>query len=575
MSRWKCATMRTLLLALLLPAAPAMAEWAEQTLDLQPGWNAVYLEVQPDDNTCASVFQDVPIESVWYWNKSFDPRQFTRNPSELRPESPDWLTYFPVDSPKSFLTDLYAVHGGRCYLIELGSSSPVQLTLTGKMVIRKLDWLPDALNLVGFQVDAASPPTFKTFFGGDKALDGQAIYRIKADGMAEEVTNKDTATMRSGEAYWVYCKGESTYSGPLTVDYDIADGLQFGDLLNEQTLRLTNSGTTERIVTLRMLPAAAPVSKNKDATLPALAGPVALSYLEYLKWKPLEEPLRFVMPPNSQQQVELGVRRADMPSAGEGKAWYASLLEVSDGIQTYRLPVSAEKLSSEGGLWAGTVTVTKVSEAANPTNLTVPTTSSGDFNFRIIVHIDGTGTARLLQSVAMMQVQPVVNQQGEVTTPSRYVLVTDESKIPQFTGVAMRDGEVVGRRITAPVFSFRQPLTMTEPSPDVLEVDILTDYQDSTNPFLHRFHPDHDNLTERYEATPLPEGFESYSFIRKVRLEFQDQDPEALDLPNWGYDLIGGTYKERISGVHRNDIYVQGTFQLTRVSDVLELNDGQ
>lgn len=575
MSSWKYLFGAAWAAGILLSSATARAEWGEQTLQLQPGWNAVFLEVQPDDNTCAAVFQDAPIESVWFWNRRFDAKQFVRNPSELRPELPDWLTYFPVDSPKSFLTDLFAVHGGRTYLIEVGSSSPVELKLSGRVVIRKNDWLPEALNLVGFHVDESAPPTFKTFFSGDKALDGQQIYRITSDGMAEEVTNPETATMRRGEAYWVYANGESTYSGPLSVDYDIVDGLQFGESLHEQSLRLSNESDVERTVTIKVLPAIAPTSKNKDAELPQMAGPVELAYLDYLEWKPLEEPLQLVMPAHSKQQVDLGVRRAAMTAASEEKGWYASLLEVSDGIQTYRIPVSAEKLSSEGGLWAGTVTISKVSEAANPQSLTVPTDASNEFNFRIIVHIDDSGTARLLQSVAIMQVQPTFDSGGTLLTPSRYVLITDDALLPQFTGVAMRDGEVVGRRITSPVFSFNTPLTMTEPIEDVLQAQIVTDYQDKTNPFLHRFHPDHDNLTERYDDTPLPEGFESYSFTRTVRLEFEEQDPEALQLPNWGYDLIGGTYKETISGVHRNDIYVQGTFRLTRVSDVLELNDGQ
>jgi hypothetical protein len=71
------------------------------------------------------------------------------------------------------------------------------------------------------------------------------------------------------------------------------------------------------------------------------------------------------------------------------------------------------------------------------------------------------------------------------------------------------------------------------------------------------------------------QNFETYDFTRTVRLEFEDEDPDAINLPSWGYELKGGTYRETISGVHRNDIVVEGTFQLSRVSDVLELNDGQ
>jgi hypothetical protein len=563
-------------LAVWLLAAPAQAEWGEQTLHLQPGWNAVFLEVEPDDNACAAVFKDAPIESVWFWNKSFTPGQFVRDPANLVPESPDWLTYFPVDNPKSFLTDLHAVLAGKCYLIENGSSEAFDLTLTGRVLVRKGDWLPDALNLVGFHVSETTPPSFANFFDGEKALEDQAIYRINADGMAEEVSNKSAATMKRGEAYWVFCKGESTYTGPIAVESDIVDGLQFGEGLSEQALRITNESDVQRTVTIKVLPAVAPESSNKNADLPQLAGPVALTYLKYLKWEPLNEPLTFILPPGSKQQVELGVRRAAMQAAGNGKAWFGSILEVSEsGGQTYRIPVSAEKNLSEGGLWAGTVTVSKVSEAANPTNVSTPTPAAGEFTFRIIVHVDDTGAAKLLQSVAIMQVQPVTDSGGTLITPARYVLITDEELIPQYTGVSMRDGAVAGRRITAPSFAFGDPIPMTAPSAQVLEAGIVTANLDPRNPFLHRFHPDHDNLNERYDPIVSAQNFETYDFTRTVRLEFEDEDPDAINLPSWGYELKGGTYRETISGVHRNDIVVEGTFQLSRVSDVLELNDGQ
>jgi hypothetical protein len=276
MGRGLARTCWVVLVAVLM-AAPAMAEWGEQTLHLTPGWNAVYLEVQPEDNSCAAVFQDVPIESVWFWNRTFNPKQFVKDPNQLLPENPDWLTYFPVDSPKSFLTDLHAVFAGKAYLIEVGSSQPVELKLSGRVLIRETDWLPNALNLVGFHVDGATPPSFSSFFKGEKALDGQPIYRINAAGQAVEVTDK-SVTMKRGEAYWVYCNGDSTYSGPLKVDYDMVDGLKFGETLSEQSLRLTNESDAPRTVTLRVLPAKVPAKGNKSAEVD---GPVKLSYLRY------------------------------------------------------------------------------------------------------------------------------------------------------------------------------------------------------------------------------------------------------------------------------------------------------
>ena len=82
-----------------LTSASAWAQWSKQTLTLQPGWNAVFLELTPEPQDCDSIFAGLPIESVWKWSKSFSTVQFISNPDELLPESPDWLHYTPPSHP--------------------------------------------------------------------------------------------------------------------------------------------------------------------------------------------------------------------------------------------------------------------------------------------------------------------------------------------------------------------------------------------------------------------------------------------------------------------------------------------
>ena len=60
-----------------------------------------------------------------------------------------------------------------------------------------------------------------------------------------------------------------------------------------------------------------------------------------------------------------------------------------------------------------------------------------------------------------------------------------------------------------------------------------------------------------------------------MTLEFKPVSPMGLSLPNWGDDLLGGVYHERVSGVHQNDIFVQGRFELRHIIDVPVLNDGR
>ena len=195
--------------------------------------------------------------------------------------------------------------------------------------MRKLRWLADSFNMAGFHLRPDSPPTFAAFFAPSAAHVGQAVYRLNnASGKWEFLQNQATATMRSGEPYWVYCGGSSTYQGPLKVDLPMSDGLHYGSSLTRQTITLTNLSSVTRTVTL------------------ALSGAVGLYYREYdpqegyFTWRPLGQMSPIALQPESSQNVWLEVRREQMAvGLSEG------LLEVTDdkGIRI-RAPVSAERI---------------------------------------------------------------------------------------------------------------------------------------------------------------------------------------------------------------------------------------
>ena len=72
-----------------------------QQFSLVTGWNAVWLEVQPDPDDSETVFSGLPLSSVWTWNprSSID---FIQDPSEQRLQMTDFLGYFPPERPESF-----------------------------------------------------------------------------------------------------------------------------------------------------------------------------------------------------------------------------------------------------------------------------------------------------------------------------------------------------------------------------------------------------------------------------------------------------------------------------------------
>lgn len=585
------------------------AQWVTQEISLRPGWNAVYFEVQPEPRSCRAVFEDVPVESVWLWNRRFSSVQFLRDPSTLVPENPEWLVYLPPESPAAPASNLFTVIGGRAYLVKLAGTDPVDLVVRGRPVTRPPDWRANSYNFVGFAVDPGTPPTFEEFFAPSSAHAGQPAFRLDAAGEWERITSPATVRLRAGEAYWVFSDGASQYSGPIQPILEQSTGLEFGRVLAEQVLRIENRSAAAKTVALRVLPSEPPA----DDSQPALAGPVPLSYykfrpdLDEAGWTPFPERLEVSIAPGETARVRLEVRRRDMVAAEPipGRAsTYQSLLEVADSEgRRFLLPVSAKGRQPElseseagavrgasvgagddltdpnAGLWAGMVSIDKVSQPTNDAAPEEPVTAAGEFIFRILLHIDRAGQAKLLDEVILMwrdgTLAPDPEGSGNqvVDEPGRFVLVTDDTLIPMFQGSTVRDGEQVGRRVSTAAYSLNEPLAMTGALGDRMHAELELGFNHPLNPFKHKFHPDHDNLDERFENT-LPERTESFTIRREMELEFADEDPDGLQFPGFGDRIVGGVYREVIRGVHKQALHVEGTFRLQHVSRVSVLNDG-
>jgi hypothetical protein len=592
----------------------ARAQWVTQTLTLNPGWNAVYLEVQPANNDCDAVFAGLPVESVWAWNRRFSSVQFVQDPAQLVPGQPDWLTYLPADHAARATRNLFALQGARAYLVKLKSGAgTTPWNVVGQPAVRTIDWLNDSFNFVGFPVAPAGGPTFQSFFSASPAHAGQPVYRLSSSGQWQLVSSPGTTSLREGESFWAFCKGASTFAGPVQLALEQRDGLVYGRLLTEQTLRIRNNSPSARSLTVQEGNSQSP----PDASLPVLAGPVPLSYYtvdttnRVFGWRPLPGQLQKLnLQPGEEWVLRLEVDRTRMavftpPPTNHG-VLYQSLLILSDdtGVR-YQIPVSSEGLTGysatgasalarrqpkagstppdpRAGLWVGSATIDKVSQPASITSPTNPLPVGTPLQFRLLVHVDDGGDARLLQKVLQMfkpgtlKPDPNGSSNNVVDQPGRYVLVTDDALIPSFTGATLRDGQPVARRLSSPAFGFAQPVLFSGQgafgSGDfTCQVDL--DYDDPLNPFKHRYHPDHDDLDDRFQSK-LPEGVESFSVGRRIELQFTPQDPDNLTLAGWGDNRLGGLYREAVSGLHHQPIYVSGTFRLSRASTIGILNDG-
>lgn len=601
--------------ALALTADSGRAQWTTQTIPLRPGWNAVHLQVQPDAADCDALFASLPVESVWLWNRRHAPVQFIQDTNSLVPGNPDWLMYLPPTHAKAEQTTLFRLIGGKCYLIKLASTAtPTNWVVLGRPLNTRAVWLTDSLNLAGVAVDMQSPPTFRAFFSPSPAHSSSIFYRLRTDGFWEQVPLPNTTRMTNGQAYWLRTQGASTYQGPVEVTLEQSTGLEFGRVLNEQILTIRNTGTNTKTLVVRQLPSALPPA---GGGAPPLAGDVPLSY-----WFSSEtSPGHWTnLPPNLMRsnvaagdawRLRLAVRRKDMsPAATSGNGLeplYQSLLEVTEaaGSGRHLIPVSAYglerpavvgsargELRAQGdsmtnrhrGLWVGSAVINRVNQPALAGNPQTPLPTASEFQFRLILHVDAFGRVRLLQKVIQMwkpgtyKPAPDNPTRQVVDIPGRFVLLTDETLASAYSGATLRDGEPVGRRFSSAAFSFRQPLLMSGSGDfgadgSVLSCIDVVDYRDALNPFVHRYHPDHDNLNESYNST-LEAGQESPTITRHITLQFTATDPDGLQIAGWGSSQLGGIYRETITGLHKSALKVEGTFRLHLASNVELLNDG-
>lgn len=594
------------MLGLIFLSGPAWGQWTSQTVGLQAGWNAVWLEVQPEPPECDAIFNSIQVEMILGWNRRFSSVQFIQDPTSLTPKTPDWLVYLPPLHRLAGEMNLFTLEGGKCYLIKLPDDSPpINWVVRGRPILRKIDWQPDSLNLVGFSLDLATPPTFQRFFSDSSAHNTNAVFRLSQSGHWTNVANLSTTRMRSGEAFWIRCTGVSDYQGPLNLTLPRRSGLDFGRSLVEQTVVIKNASTNTRTVTLNRQ-----ASENPSVTTyAAVAGHVPLYYWRFdatrnaANWEPLPVSLTTNLSPGQEWTLRLEARRSEMvPAAvpaGFSGASYQTILQVKDSTNSSRIPIgvvsdgipfltraspqvgnrltlaaaTGSNPSPRAGLWIGAVTIDKVSQPASP-NPSKPLPTVNQFNFRLILHVDDLGQVRLLQKVYLLwekgSYKPDPAHPGAqiVDQPGRVVLVTNDRDVavPGTTGSALRDGQPVARRFSSAAFGLREPKLMA--STGLFGVDgtrctaeLFLSYDDPLNPFKHLYHPDHDNWND-IRSTKLPEGVESYSISRQIQLSFATADPEKFSMAGWGDSQLGGTYMETFTGLHKDPVHIKGTFRL-------------
>ncbi len=183
------------------------------------------------------------------------------------------------------------------------------------------------------------------------------------------------------------------------------------------------------------------------------------------------------------------------------------------------------------------------------------TSTARSFPLRTLLHVNDRGTSRLLSQVFLGQLDAAPDYAFGLC--SRESLLKQDAKATAQRMVAahMPPGQVIGG--SGSVGSGLATYTITVP------------YNDATNPFVHKYHPDHDNKDARFDAIALPAGVS----VTTAKISDGVEAPAITRVCTFtftasGGSVISGTYREILTGVHRNPIQLTGTFELRRASEI-------
>lgn len=574
----------------------ANAQWLTQTNVIKPGWTAIYLHV---DASYQSLDQLVgadpssPIVEIWRWQAPATTVQFITSTQSPLTTSSDWAHW--ARNGSGALPTLSSLTPNSAYLVHNSSSTNYTWRLKGKPVAPNYTWTVTGLNFIGFPTPSSGALPFDTFLSPVPAFGGAAeVYYYPGGDLSDSnptlVFAPHTVRVTRGQAFWIRSGTVANdYFGPFTVSIAGSGGINFGTIGSQYSFHLKNTSATNTTVTLKLLSSETPpLGQPSIAGAPPILvrGSLNTSNLTY-NYAPLSVnngQVTWALPakgqPGSDITVILGVNRSAL--LGSQGTFYGGVLRFTDplGYEQVDVPISAQS-ASVAGLWVGKAMVSQVAAylksyqrdqngqpvvtANGNYNVTNIDTSLGSvaqaFPLRLIMHNDGTNVV-LLQRVFYGQ-----------DAYSNIVVSTSQNALdPAHLDSARRITSV-----TLPRNDVNTPWGFsggTLAPGNTLTAQVVENYDDqASNPFLHTYHPDHDNLDATFQ-NKLPRGAESYDIERDISLAFAPVNNDFDSLTRMGQSF-SGTYAEtitlRAAGSASRHFNVAGIFSINRISPVATL----
>jgi photosystem II stability/assembly factor-like uncharacterized protein len=182
------------------------------------------------------------------------------------------------------------------------------------------------------------------------------------------------------------------------------------------------------------------------------------------------------------------------------------------------------------------------------------------FPLRLVVHSGSNGVTRLLQHVFV----------GPDAVTTNTIITLEESKLhPKLLANA--------RRITAvhlPISNVGWPLAGEFGGVGIMNASVIEGFNnEASNPFMHSYHPDHDNLDALFQPISKP-GQESYDIRRQITLSFTPPSDDFAGRTATS-STVQGTYLENIvlkgGDNQTRTVVTKGNFVLNRVSAIATL----
>jgi hypothetical protein len=547
-----------LLIALACCVVPAArAQWQTTTYTLHGGWNSIYLHGDATHATVDQLLAGNPeIISVWRWNPNVNPIQFGSSPLIPVAGSIDWNIWVKGQPAQ---TTLGALTGQTAYLVECTGvvTDNFSLTIPQKVLPPRSTWVRNGANLLGFPTKlGGSYPNFAAYFATFPVAVAANTKIYKYVGGPLDASNPVQVFSPSFEpldrtqAYWFDAAVVSDFYAPLEVSPSDLSGLIYGRTGSRVVVRVRNR--TAAVVTLTVAPvtsASAPVGQEAiTAAVPLTRRTFDTGTGTYIDTA-VSGPFNVVLGPQSSVELSFGVDRSLITGATD--ALYASLLRFteSSNLMDVVLPVTA-RVTSLAGLWVGDVAVNNVQSKAPGSP---GTTTASPYPLRVIIHVDNSGTARLLSQVFLGRLAPAPYDLG-VCTKENLLKADDKANARRIVAAHLPVDTVVSSG------SGSMALGAT------LVRALTIGFNERTNPYLHTYHPDHDNKNARFETLNTP--LESPNIARSCSFTFSLTPPVGSSASGWGSTVIGGTYAETVAGLHKDPLTVTGTFELRRVSEI-------